>query len=84
MNLMWDILPPHTIANLAAISGTLHWTAPDTEACRIAFQSSEFTSSDDSGDMDDGDEDETSSSMIEQACVQSFPRMFWAYRPVLI
>jgi membrane-associated protease RseP (regulator of RpoE activity) len=38
----------------------------------------------DSGDMDDGDEDETSSSTIEQACLQSFPRMFWAYRTVLI
>jgi serine protease Do len=49
-----------------------------------SVSSDENDEDNDSGDMDESDEDETSSSIIEQACVQSFPRMFWAYRTVLI
>jgi hypothetical protein len=49
-----------------------------------SVSSDENDEDNDSADMDDGDEDETSSSMIEQACVQSFPRMFWTYRTILI
>ena len=51
MNLMWDILPPHTIRNIVASPGEIRWTAPDASACRIGLSRSEFSSSDDSGDV---------------------------------